>query len=261
MATSEQPPGQGRAPDGKTATPPPSFASILGRLKKPEIDESPTDHVSTSYEGKPPVSFSNMDLERGKVYMRFALVMKFSTERPYLSDIRDTINRYWNIPGELTVGALDARHVLVNFETEDAMIKAMARERCNIQGYPYRLARWDSNFEKKKRDSCYKPVWIELPRLPLILFQPKLLKVVAESIGKYLDFTRHLLRPSVAKVCILMDISKPLPEKIWIQAPSLKGYWQQVKYPDPPLYCNHCGLQSHSQQTCWVKHPELKKGE
>lgn len=96
------------------------------------------------------------------------------------------------------MGALDARHVLIKFETEEAMIKAMARERCNIKGYPYRLARWDAEFNPKK-DSSYKPVWIELPKLPLILFQPKLLKVVAESIGKFLDmdnFTRNLLRPS-----------------------------------------------------------------
>ena len=133
----------------------------------------------------------------------------------------------------------------------------MARERCNIKGYPYRLARWDAEFNPKK-DSSYKPVWIELPKLPLILFQPKLLKVVAESIGKFLDmdnFTRNLLRPSVAKICVLMDISKTLPENIWISAPSMKGFWQQIRYPDPPLYCNHCGLQSHSIQTCWHKNP------
>lgn len=57
------------------------------------------------------------------------------------------------------------------------------------------------------------------------------------------------------QICVLMDISKTLPENIWISAPSMKGFWQQIRYPDPPLYCNHCGLQSHSIQTCWHKNP------
>lgn len=97
--------------------------------------------------------------------MKFVLVMKFSSSRPLLSDIRDVISRHLNLPGEFGVGALDGRHVLLRLESEDAMLKALSRERCNIKGFPYRIAKWDETFNPRK-DACVKAVWIELPGLP-----------------------------------------------------------------------------------------------
>lgn len=75
--------------------------------------------------------------------------------------------------------------------------------------------------------------------------------LIATAIGKPLkidDPTMALSRPSVARVCVELDLLKPLPSRVWIGTKSRKGYWQTVNYEDLPSYYLFCLLMGHSMQ-------------
>lgn len=61
--------------------------------------------------------------------------------------------------------------------------------------------------------------------------------------------TQKLLRPSVAQVCVEINLQKPLPRRIWI-GQGEEGFWQSVVYEDLPPYCAACEKIGHSVGDC-----------
>lgn len=57
-------------------------------------------------------------------------------------------------------------------------------------------------------------------------------------------------KPQFARVCIELDLSKPLDHKIWIGTSSEDGFWQSVEYEKLPKLCSHCSLQGHEESFC-----------
>ncbi|KAM7492321.1 hypothetical protein LguiA_035242 [Lonicera macranthoides] len=55
-------------------------------------------------------------------------------------------------------------------------------------------------------------------------------------------------RPSVARVCIEMDLLKNFPSRIWIGS----GFWQRIVYEIVPSYCTKCYRQGHNNVECKV---------
>lgn len=85
-----------------------------------------------------------------------------------------------------------------------------------------------------------------------IFFGKPSLFSIASTIGVPLkiDVARAALsRPNVARVCIDLDISVALPDRIWIGV-SRGGFWQRVVYENLPLYCSACSKQGHTHATC-----------
>ncbi|KAF5198371.1 hypothetical protein FRX31_012042 [Thalictrum thalictroides] len=63
-------------------------------------------------------------------------------------------------------------------------------------------------------------------------------------------------RPSVARICVEMNIHEEMPASLWIEGPNFPGFWQPIYYPNF-LYCSHCYKIGHSLQNCHKKNPQL----
>ncbi|VFQ70862.1 unnamed protein product [Cuscuta campestris] len=74
--------------------------------------------------------------------------------------------------------------------------------------------------------------------------------------------TASLVRPSVARISVEVDISKELPHCVWIHLGQLT-FHQPITYEDLPEYCPSCKCFGHkncktkSKSSKWVK-PEVK---
>lgn len=55
-----------------------------------------------------------------------------------------------------------------------------------------------------------------------------------------------LSRPSLARVCIQMDLMKTFPNITWIGYRTL-GFWQEVLYEKISKYCTLCSKQGHDK--------------
>lgn len=85
-----------------------------------------------------------------------------------------------------------------------------------IEGSPMRVFKWTPDFDSRV-ESSVTPVWIGLPELPLHLFHKKALFEITSLIGKPLKVdkpTADQTRPSIARVCVELDLLKDRVEEI-----------------------------------------------
>lgn len=186
MAGVPSAPDSGGGLEGSKATPPLSFAQVLGAIKAKDHDMQPTDHTGFRREGNPAISFSSTDMERGhNLIMKHVIVLKFSSIRPSLEAIRDSINRTWRVFGEFALGLLDPRHVLVRLDSEEEVQKALSRDSFHIRGVRFKAFRWHTGFSLTM-DPILASIWVKLPGLPFKFFHPMLLKAIGDTIGTFL---------------------------------------------------------------------------
>ena len=72
--------------------------------------------------------------------------------------------------------------------------------------------------------------------------------------------TTSLARPSVARVCVEIDLLQPLPKWVWIGVGKgdPEGFLQVLEPENLSLYCSFCFCQGHDMGGCHVKYPELR---
>lgn len=107
-------------------------------------------------------------------------------------------------------------------------------------------------FEEGDFDAAIVPVWIALPQLPDRCWFPKFFVEAGDSIGKFLRVdhpTAAMARPSVARMCVEIDLSKDLPKRMGVKVKG-KMTWQKVEYQKIPSYCVNCRMQGHSTDKC-----------
>ncbi|VFQ66455.1 unnamed protein product [Cuscuta campestris] len=108
------------------------------------------------------------------------------------------------------------------------------------------VCRWTCEFDPSV-DSPLSPVWIALEGLPIHLFEPNALFSIAKLVGSPLQLdsaTLNLARPSVARVCVEIDLTKPIPHAVWIYL-GQSSFLQPIHYEDLPDYCTSCRVFGH----------------
>lgn len=77
------------------------------------------------------------------------------------------------------------------------------------------------------------PLWISLPNLPLNCWSPSSVCRIGSLLGVPLfadDCTTNQMRVSFARILIKVDVTKALPDNIFIQDPNGKNFEQRVVY-------------------------------
>ncbi|CAH9072290.1 unnamed protein product [Cuscuta epithymum] len=122
-----------------------------------------------------------------------------------------------------------------------------------------RVTKWSQVF-RPNVESPIVPVWIAMEGLPIHLQDRRALFEISSLIGKPIKIdaaTETLARPAVARVCIELDLTKEIPNKVWINCGSY-GFAQPVLYENRPRYCGSCLHLGHSVEKCPKAHRELQ---
>lgn len=92
-------------------------------------------------------------------------------------------------------------------------------------------------------ESPLVPIQIGFPNLPIFMFNKVSLFSLEQLIGTPLTLdkaTAEFKRPSIAKVCVQVDITKSLPHRIWLECgEKMPGFLQEVEYVRIPSFCKH----------------------
>lgn len=122
-------------------------------------------------------------------------------------------------------------------------MRCVPRKRWKIDGYDVDVFRWSSDFDPSV-ESPLTPIWIGLEGIPLHLFDPCSLYSIANLglVGRPLktdSATSTVSRPSVAtaRVCVELDLSKELPQSVWLHLGQL-SFLQPIHYEDLPQFCS-----------------------
>ncbi|OVA08808.1 protein of unknown function DUF4283 [Macleaya cordata] len=256
--------GDGGPPADVSSLSPPSFAMILGARKPPMVDLSPTDHRSFRKDGKPAIEFGPKDYDRGIEHMKSVVVLKFSgAYRPTLADIRATISKSWGVIGDFSLGTIDRKHVLLRFENESEVTKALSRVNNQIKGSWFRTFRWSPAFDLSM-DPCFAPIWVELPSLPLEFYHPALLRAIGDQLGTFLSIDQEFLdrfcecsgqKINADKCSFMMHSS--IPSSVVQVVEAITGFQRKpavMTYLGAPICA---GREAHHDQACPVEHGHI----
>lgn len=187
--------------------------------------------------------------------------MKFSAGRPKLHEMRTHIASEWHLAAPPAVGLMDPRHVTLHMASAADTQRALSRPTSKIKNYLFRLFRWTPDFEIGK-DSSMAAMWARLYNLPLQYFNESALIRLGSALGTVLLIcpkTADLTQQIYARMCIELEVSKPLLES-FLSGTSNEDNWPVfVEYEGNNAYCSHCGLLGHVVGICRKKHPQLTK--
>ncbi|XP_071929043.1 uncharacterized protein [Coffea arabica] len=206
---------------------------------------------ATVYKGEAAVIFSRADVEKLAVPFRWALVGKFSHGRPSLEDIRKFFASL-NLKDHISIGLMDYRHVLIKCSVEVDFNRIRTRGIWQLGNYPMRVFRWTREFHVQ-RESSLVPIWVELPNLPIHYFDKHSLFSILSPVGRplFLDSaTAAGTRPSVARVCVEIDVAKIVVPRILVAVEGESGFWQKIVPDNIPPYCSSCWRLGHSSSNC-----------
>ena len=178
------------------------------------------------YKGEAAVIFSREDVNKLAVPFRWALVGKFSHGRPSLEDTRKFFASL-NLKDQVSIVLMDYTHVLIKCTTEVDFNRIWTRGIWQLGKYPMRVFRWTREFHVHRKSSLV-PVWVNLPNLPIHYFDKHSLFSILSPVGRplFLDLaTVAGTRPSVAKVCVEIDVSKHVIPRIWVAVEGESGFW------------------------------------
>lgn len=130
--------------------------------------------------------------------------------------------------GSFSLGHLDQKHMQICLQNKDDSKRIWLREVWFFDCFPMRIFRSRPDLRLDVESSII-PRWISLPNLPLFLFNKQGLFYIGSLLGKSLTLDvaiADLFRPSVARICVEIDVLKRLPVRIWLDCESIDGFWQ-----------------------------------
>ncbi|KAG9444338.1 hypothetical protein H6P81_015678 [Aristolochia fimbriata] len=244
--------------DHKPSDPSTSAAPVRKHSAAPltdrnQVESNPKDKVTEETRPQLFIRFKESLITSHAEKFKFCLVGEFTDQsRPKLSLVRKWVREKWALKGKWSLTLLDSSRILVRLENDDDMLLIWTRRKWIVQGHLMKVFRWSSNFPSSKKETSLAAVWVSFPLLPLVFFEERLLHSVASLVGRVVAIdgqTRNLSRTDVARVWVEVDLSKELPNKLWIGIGN-SGFWQAINYKRLPSYCANCCLQGHSTKRC-----------
>lgn len=220
--------------------------------EKPSQPQTDIDEIT--------VAFSNSEMASIEARYQFTFIMKFPKGCPKLFRVKENISK-WGLGQPHSVVPMDPRHVVLHLASAEDFGRVWTRGPRVIDSAFFKLLKWSSDFNTKE-ESAMTAVWVGFPNPHLLSFIPGALKRMANSFGKFLTMaeeTRSFSRATVAKACVEVDLSKPLPSRLKIAIGDRGVYSQTIQYISNTKYCCHCKLEGHNIRDCFRVHPEFKK--
>ncbi|VFQ98543.1 unnamed protein product [Cuscuta campestris] len=222
----------------------PTWAHVVFSPLAYEI--KPSD--KSSFKGCPSVSFSKEEVEALSNRFRFALIGRFR-RRPPIAVVKNFLTRL-GLAGGFTIGELNSNSILINFEQDEDYQRLFLRKSWTLGKEIMVVTKWSPNL-RPNEDSPIVPVWVSIPNLPIHLHDQKALFCITSKLGKPLkvdNATLNFSRPKAARVCIEIDVSKYLHQKIHVKHID-EDLFFQVLYEDPPSFCDSCHRLGHNATT------------
>ncbi|RAL42524.1 hypothetical protein DM860_011142 [Cuscuta australis] len=142
-------------------------------------------------------------------------------------------------------------HILLNFSSDDDFHRCFKRREWSLGAYKMLISKWTPNFDPNV-ESPIMPIWISIKNLPIHFHAKESLMQIARIFGNPIKLdstTENFGRPSIARICVEVDISQPQTNKFFIlngeQPVLLEAFYEEV-----PLFCPECKAISRHKESC-----------
>lgn len=137
------------------------------------------------------------------------------TMRP--SFMTQKVRFMWKPRGTIEVIDLGKETYLFRFSLSDDYEKALFGGPWYVLNNYLMLNQWQPNFRLTQNPFDRLVIWVHIPELPVEYYDKEALFIIASKLGKPIgvDYaTNHLTRARYARVCVEIDLSKPILSKV-----------------------------------------------
>ncbi|XP_027060922.2 uncharacterized protein [Coffea arabica] len=117
-----------------------------------------------------------------------------------------------------------------------------------FQGNYVTISKWKPDFRPTKEDIKTTLAWVRLPELPIEYYVEEFLMKVGNVVGKAVKVdnqTLEVARGKCARICVEVDLKKPLTPFIWVN-----NDLQAIEYEALDALCFECGQYGHIAANC-----------
>ncbi|KAG8383212.1 hypothetical protein BUALT_Bualt05G0161000 [Buddleja alternifolia] len=260
------PPGPATTFDNNIIDPKSSYAEKLKANPRPkELTEraarktfihgvdSKVIRTTTLVNGKKTIFLSKEEDDFMAAPYQYSLVGIFSHGYPTMTRLRAKITALGLFKG-FKIGVLDQKHVWIRLFDPNDYARIWLKQTWYFDGFPMRVLKWTSEFDPNE-ESPIMPIWIKVFGLKPHWFHRQFLFHVASLIGKPLkldEATTEIDNPSVARICVEVNVIKKLQSEIPIQVEENTRFLK-IQYEGIPEYCKICRHRGHSLVACMVQ--------
>jgi hypothetical protein len=206
----------------------------------------------------PKYTISSPRIEDQRQYMRdFALIEKFLGLWPFEKDLVKWIQHWWKPKGhyDLQLGSKGFFTIILhNLEDRNRIFEGGSYF-YNSAGLFLRF--WTERFSPEREDFTHAPVWLRLYSLPQEFWLEEILAGIGNTIGSYVkasEATKQRRYTAYARICVYLNISKPLPGAIILDYQD-EEWSQTLDYEHIPFRCRKCHEHGHLFRECPLNNP------
>lgn len=177
-----------------------------------------------------------------------SLIIKVMGRRVGYAYLLRRLNTIWHPKSRMELIALDNDYFLVKFNSVCDYEFAKYGGPWMIMEHYLIVKEWKPNFDPNTDTTEKVLVWVRFPDLPIEYYDQNFLFTVGRKIGEPIRIdsaTSLISRGKFARMCIEVDITKPLLAKFW-----LRRRVRRIEYEGIHLVCFNCGVYGHSHDNC-----------
>lgn len=246
--------GQNNSPANQRP-PPPTWAQIASKIN-PTQASSPLHNPKVLNKLKESTSeFVKIDhdtLSRARLRFQHSLFGKFFGKPPPFEQVKDILLKKWENLGEILISDLPNGFLLIRCPEQSVLQRLIAVGPWTINGIILQLSPWRPYFEPVFTKLTTAAIWVQLHNLPIEFWSGDILESITGHLGNLLkidDLTASLSRTKYARVCIELDLSKPLSKGFWLGDESNRVF-VVVLYERLPTFYYSCGVVGHGSSSC-----------
>ncbi|CAN1149421.1 hypothetical protein LINPERHAP2_LOCUS17012, partial [Linum perenne] len=165
----------------------------------------------------------------------------------------------WAKKGQLQVSDVGWGYYVVKFETVSDYQHALFGGPWMVGDHYVVIQEWRPYFQPENYPITTLRVWVRLPGIPLEYYDATILRIIGDRIGKTVRLDHTTLegsRGNFARICVEVDLSKPLLSKYRLRRPI-----RRVEYEGLHTICYVCGCYGHGQGECPASIEDVEAAE
>lgn len=181
---------------------------------------------------------------------RRALIVKLLGRTISYRVLSQRLTTMWSSNCRLDIVDLEDGYYVVRFFSKKDYDHALENGPWTIQGHYLTVSKFRPGFAPSTEHITSTLVWIRIPRLPLEFFDETILMRVGNELGKAVKIdtnTMQVARGKYARVCVEVDLSKPLTSVV-----VLNGHHLKIEYESLHQICFTCGKYGHRAEECAI---------
>ncbi|XP_039140407.1 uncharacterized protein LOC120277614 [Dioscorea cayenensis subsp. rotundata] len=234
---------------------PPSWAQIASKVTTTQ-ESSPLHNPAILNKLKETTSdfikLDNDTLNRARLRFQHFLFGKFFGKPPLFEQVKTILLKKWEKIGEILISDLPNGFILIRCANNTVLQRLLSEGPWTINVIILQLSPWRPYFEPTFTKLTTAAIWIQLHNLPIEFWSGDTLETITGHLGKLLkidELTLSLTRTKYARICLELDLSKPLCKGFWL-GDDLHRVFVVVQYECLPTFCYSCGVIGHGSSSC-----------